>query len=164
MLLTILLTSLISFRLVRAQSQLKKVLPDSSHKVYLGIILILVESAALVAIFGVGTIMTRFLAGYTAFQANTICWILFNVSTVRPPNFFASLSTDPFPLILGPQVIIFRVATGASWSNRAESNTVFSRPIEFAPQTHSTSQNLDSSVSSWARSGDIDDSFDGRQK
>ena len=49
----VILTLLISFRLIRAQRRLASVMPDTDHRFYLGIVSVLVESAAPVAVFGV---------------------------------------------------------------------------------------------------------------
>ncbi|KAH6859179.1 hypothetical protein BKA70DRAFT_1135599 [Coprinopsis sp. MPI-PUGE-AT-0042] len=56
--LNIIITLLISYRLIRAHKQLKEALPNISHKVYLGIVSILVESAAPLTMFGIGAIVT----------------------------------------------------------------------------------------------------------
>jgi hypothetical protein len=51
----IVVTSLITFRLLRARRALAKVLPSADMGVYTGVIAILVESAAPVAVFGIVT-------------------------------------------------------------------------------------------------------------
>jgi hypothetical protein len=49
----IIVTSLITFRLLRARRALEKVLPSADMRVYTGVIAILVESAAPLSIFGI---------------------------------------------------------------------------------------------------------------
>jgi hypothetical protein len=58
----IVVTSLITFRLVRARRALAKVLPSADMRVYTSVIAILVESAAPLTIFGVITAMLQQLA------------------------------------------------------------------------------------------------------
>ncbi|KAH6908435.1 hypothetical protein BKA70DRAFT_268755 [Coprinopsis sp. MPI-PUGE-AT-0042] len=133
--LNIIITLLISLRLFRAHKRLRTALPDSHHKLYLGIIAILVESAAPLAIFGIGTIITLPLsdANKTAWKSGTIFDILYNVSA-----------------ILAPQLIIFRVATGTSWSDKTDTTQVFSHRIQFnaAAQTTSDEESLSQALGS----------------
>ncbi|KAH6903183.1 hypothetical protein BKA70DRAFT_1301832 [Coprinopsis sp. MPI-PUGE-AT-0042] len=115
--LNILITAIISFRLIRAHRKLGKVLPHTNHKLYLNIVAILVESAAPLAIFGIGLIIVRHLypGNIPVWKAGTIIEIFYLIA--------ASLA---------PQLIIFRVATGSSWANRTDTNSAFSRGLEFA--------------------------------
>lgn len=53
----IMVTSLVSFRLIRAHNHFTKSLPNTTHRWYLGIITILIESAAPMAISGLGLII-----------------------------------------------------------------------------------------------------------
>jgi hypothetical protein len=82
--LNILITLLIAIRIIRAQKRLSKALPSSDKKVYLGIVAILVESAAPIAIFGIGTAATSPLQDTheTAWKAGTIFDILYSISMV----------------------------------------------------------------------------------
>lgn len=112
----VLLTSLISLRLLRAQRQLRLVLPNTDHKVYFGILGILIESAAPVAVFGFSSAIATLYTSkfFQAKQAADILSILFFIA-----------------IILAPQLIIFRVATGTSWGDKADTSAMLSRSIEF---------------------------------
>ncbi|KAH6908446.1 hypothetical protein BKA70DRAFT_1481490 [Coprinopsis sp. MPI-PUGE-AT-0042] len=114
--LNILITLLITFRLIRAHKRLSIALPNTNHRLYFGIVAILVESAAPIGIFGVGVIVTRLLSksSDTAWKAAPVFNILYDAAA-----------------ILGPQLIIFRVATGVSWTNKTETSAAFSRGIAF---------------------------------
>ncbi|KAH6880925.1 hypothetical protein BKA70DRAFT_184069 [Coprinopsis sp. MPI-PUGE-AT-0042] len=116
------LTILISFRLLRAQKQLASALPHTDHKIYIGIAALLVESAAPLAACGIGYIVTSLVVGSTAFYANGVFTVLY-----------------AFVAIAAPQLIIFRVAIGASWANKTERSAIVSRPIEFAAQAQTRS-------------------------
>ncbi|KAH6904999.1 hypothetical protein BKA70DRAFT_1505872 [Coprinopsis sp. MPI-PUGE-AT-0042] len=115
--LNVLVTLLISFRLIRAQRELSRTLPDADHKVYLSIVAVLIESAAPLAIFGLGAIILRPLSRSIemAWRAGTVFEILYNAVSV-----------------LAPQLVIFRVASGSSWSDKADTSAVLSHGIAFA--------------------------------
>ncbi|KAH6908440.1 hypothetical protein BKA70DRAFT_1188863 [Coprinopsis sp. MPI-PUGE-AT-0042] len=127
--LNVLITFFISFRLVRAQKRFSTALPDTDHKPYLGIAAILIESAAAISVFGLGYIIALPLSkdSPVSWRATSIFSILFGVST-----------------LLGPQLIIFRVSTGTSWSNRMETSAGLSRPIAFnrRPQSRSDEETI----------------------
>ncbi|KAH6908445.1 hypothetical protein BKA70DRAFT_1222651 [Coprinopsis sp. MPI-PUGE-AT-0042] len=129
--LNILITTLISIRLIRVHRRLTRDLPDTTHKLYIGVVAILVESAAPQAVFGIGSFISLALS---ATGASRTTW--------QNLAFFDILYTAA--AILSPQLIIFRVATGASWSNKAETSAALSRPIEFAgqPQTSSDEESI----------------------
>ncbi|KAJ2912617.1 hypothetical protein MD484_g7797, partial [Candolleomyces efflorescens] len=128
----ILLTSFITFRLVRARRFLKKVLPSSvDMRGYTVVIAILIESAAPLTIFGViAAIMQRarprlFTVGFY------VCDTLFQ-------GLFYSFCT------LSPHMIIFRVTTGRSFTRFPKPNTKDSGappdvPIQFAHHTAESS-------------------------
>ena len=78
----ILITALILFRLIRAQKKFTALLPHMDHKIYIGIVSILVESAAPVALFGIGSVATLPLTGYEGYQAGTIFSILYTCTIV----------------------------------------------------------------------------------
>ncbi|KAH6880922.1 hypothetical protein BKA70DRAFT_1411617 [Coprinopsis sp. MPI-PUGE-AT-0042] len=120
--LNILITLLISFRLVRAHKRLSTALPFTDHKTYLGIVAILIESAAPIAVFGLGYIVAYRCPGLVAWRTTSIFSIFFRASTF----------------------IIFRVATGTSWANRTETSAALSRPIEFNGH-HQTASDEESS-------------------
>ncbi|KAH6908467.1 hypothetical protein BKA70DRAFT_1149695 [Coprinopsis sp. MPI-PUGE-AT-0042] len=115
--LNIIITLLISYRLIRAHKQLKEALPNTSHKVYLGIVSILVESAAPLTMFGIGAIVTLplYKTDVVAWRVSSVFEILYNMATV-----------------LAPQLIIFRVATGSSWANQTDTSMALSHGIAFA--------------------------------
>ena len=88
-LLVVLITLLISFRLVKAQQRFKTILPNADHKVYLGIVGILIESAIPVALFGVpytaANLTFRGVTGpesFRVYQVLTIFNILFHTTVV----------------------------------------------------------------------------------
>ncbi|KAH6908434.1 hypothetical protein BKA70DRAFT_268781 [Coprinopsis sp. MPI-PUGE-AT-0042] len=126
--LNILVTGLISLRLLQAHKRLRKALPNADHKIYLGIVAILVESAAPLAVFGIGSIVALPLSDTDelALKAGFVFEILFNVTA-----------------ILAPQLIIFRVATGASWSHRSETSAALSHGIQFAGPGHGDEESID---------------------
>ena len=81
----VILTSLISFRLIQAQKRLVSVLPNTAHKVYIGIMGILVESAAPAALVGIThsvTVLVREKSA-NAERASYILQILFSSVMVR---------------------------------------------------------------------------------
>lgn len=112
--LNVLVTLLISYRLIQAQRKFSKIFPEADHKIYFGIVAILVESAAPLAALSIGYTITLMVPGEAAYRANDIFGIPFNAA-----------------LILAPQLVIFRVATGVTWSNKTETSALFSHPIEF---------------------------------
>ena len=74
----IVVTSLITFRLLRARRALAKVLPSADMRVYTGVIAILVESAAPLTIFGlVVAILQQFGAKYSKSPGFYVCVTLF---------------------------------------------------------------------------------------
>ncbi|TFK23750.1 hypothetical protein FA15DRAFT_757037 [Coprinopsis marcescibilis] len=111
-------TSLISYRLLRMRSSLKKNFPTVDSRVYLGVVAILVESALPVVIFGLMYAITITLKGKAAYKVYGFSAIAY--------NFFVEMS---------PQWIIFRVATGRSWVRTPPAmrdETTATRPIMFA--------------------------------
>ena len=77
--LSVLITSLIAFRLIHAQRRFKSVFPDTNYAVYTGIISILVESAAPVAVFGIASSVSGLYSNKSSqgYQATSIFQILF---------------------------------------------------------------------------------------
>lgn len=138
--LNILLVCLMSFRLVRAQKRFTSALPNSTHKVYLGIVGILIESAAPIAIFGIGIVVARLyvykgtLGSFAGYQALTTLSILFRASG-----------------FLCAQFIIFRVATGASWANKTDTSAILSRPLEFNSPVSQTGCDEETINEAWRR-------------
>ncbi|KAH6902260.1 hypothetical protein BKA70DRAFT_1157460 [Coprinopsis sp. MPI-PUGE-AT-0042] len=134
----VIVTSLISGRLLHAQRQLRKSIPSASKDgkiFYVGIVATLVESAAPVAIFGIGS-------------AISLLFIVQNVDGKEVNNIF-SIGYNALVTLL-PQLIIFRVATGRSWANKAESTAALSQELRFAEPAQST--HSDDDLSSDARS------------
>ncbi|KAH6901865.1 hypothetical protein BKA70DRAFT_1113413, partial [Coprinopsis sp. MPI-PUGE-AT-0042] len=124
----LIVTILICGRLLHAHRKLA--LMTSSEKTpspYLGTISILIESAAPLAVFGIGTAIT------VALPAFTICgegWdALPNPIQNLHGAFQFSLCS---PLTLSLQLIIFRVAMGWSWADKAESRALISQEMKFA--------------------------------
>ncbi|KAH6880302.1 hypothetical protein BKA70DRAFT_1343674 [Coprinopsis sp. MPI-PUGE-AT-0042] len=129
----VIVTSLISGRLLHAQRQLRKSIPSASKDgkiFYVGIVATLVESAAPVAIFGIGS-------------AISLLFIVQNVGGKEVNNIF-SIGYNALVLI------IFRVATGRSWANKAESIAALSQELRFAEPAQST--HSDDDLSSDSRS------------
>ncbi|KAH6908444.1 hypothetical protein BKA70DRAFT_1149673 [Coprinopsis sp. MPI-PUGE-AT-0042] len=122
----ILVTILIWSRLVRARKRFMEALPHTDHKVYIGVIAVLVESAAPVAVFGTALAITSLLSSGVAWKVRTIFAILYRISS-----------------ILAPQLVIFRVAVGSSWANKTEASAAISRSIAFTSQTDSDKENGD---------------------
>ena len=77
---------------------------------------------------GIGRAATLPLEGFPANQAATVFGILLNAAFVCTDfNLVVSLAKKCFQ-ILSPQLIMFRVATGTSWSSRAETSAALSVP------------------------------------
>ncbi|KAH6911545.1 hypothetical protein BKA70DRAFT_859525 [Coprinopsis sp. MPI-PUGE-AT-0042] len=133
----IMVTSLILIRLAMTWFSVRKSLPDRKNapQMYTGVAAILIESAAPLALLGICFITTTAInylrtpttmleVGRSLLVSRIFDWLYY---------LFCALS---------PQMIIFRVATGQSWRNAAESKGReggFSRPLEFA-RTASTGE------------------------
>jgi hypothetical protein len=71
-------TSLITFRLLRARRALAKVLPSADMRVYTGVIAILIESAAPLAVCGiVAAILQQLTPQYSTSPGYSACRLLF---------------------------------------------------------------------------------------
>ncbi|KAH6910510.1 hypothetical protein BKA70DRAFT_1424173 [Coprinopsis sp. MPI-PUGE-AT-0042] len=108
--LNVVVTVLISVRLLRAHKRLLEAFPLLSDTVHLNAISILVESAAPVAVFGIGTVVASFISTVEAAKAGAILQIFYKVAAT-----------------LSPQLIIFRVLTGRSWADRTETKGLVHR-------------------------------------
>ncbi|EAU86373.1 hypothetical protein CC1G_05367 [Coprinopsis cinerea okayama7 len=120
--LNILITSMIAYRLIRAQRTLSKVLPGRNMKVYSGAVGILIESAFPLTFFGIGSTITEMLAlAYVERQP----WWLRNMATAGSilNGFYYTF------VALSPQMIIFRVTTGRSWMRHEETIHTKTRPL-----------------------------------
>ncbi|KAH6908931.1 hypothetical protein BKA70DRAFT_1279127, partial [Coprinopsis sp. MPI-PUGE-AT-0042] len=114
-LLNIVVTTLISTRLLRGHKKLSENLPLSSHKLYIGAIAVLVEAAAPVAVAG-------------------LVWAIITVVPTTPELVIAQAAFQALFQVtaaLAPQLIIFRVATGNSPAHRADSQGSISGEIRF---------------------------------
>ncbi|KAH6911569.1 hypothetical protein BKA70DRAFT_1268113 [Coprinopsis sp. MPI-PUGE-AT-0042] len=116
----IVLTALMSWRLLQGHRQLTERLPMAKHKLYTGAVAVLVESAAPIAVCGLGlglvtAVQDHLETGY----ALTVFTCLFHTT-----------------IALCPQIIIFRVATGKSQAHRSQ---VVSGEIRFARNPHDSS-------------------------
>ncbi|KAH6908539.1 hypothetical protein BKA70DRAFT_1562595 [Coprinopsis sp. MPI-PUGE-AT-0042] len=120
--LNVAVTLIISLRLVIAHRRSRAIIASHRGPGYLGIVAILTESAALLAIFGIGAAITTPLeqGGFSSKQAGVVFQIIYH-----------------FVAILAPQMIISRVAAGRSWATVRERTTVISREIEFAEKIQS---------------------------
>ncbi|TFK24365.1 hypothetical protein FA15DRAFT_641244 [Coprinopsis marcescibilis] len=92
------ITAAISLRLIRMRKALKSTILSSDTKVYLGVVAILIESAAPVVLFGIIYACTVPLRGDVPYKVYGVAALAY--------NFFVEMA---------PQWIIFRVATGRSW-------------------------------------------------
>ncbi|KAJ2918804.1 hypothetical protein MD484_g1639, partial [Candolleomyces efflorescens] len=101
--LNVVVTILISFRLLRLRKQLSKYLPAKDLAVYLGIVAILVESAGPLALTGIGFAIAsnpKTVAGRIPNGLFLCLWFSLNA--------------------ICPQMIIFRVTNGRSWLRHPE--------------------------------------------
>ena len=83
----ILVTLLISFRLIRAQRKAAKILDNAdSQRLYLGIVAILVESAMPVTVFGIGFLISKSLydnsGSFDEYSASSVLGTLFDIAAV----------------------------------------------------------------------------------
>jgi hypothetical protein len=80
--LNVLITILISVRLLRANKRLVKAFPLLKNTVHLNVISILVESAAPVAVFGIATVTASFIDTVEAAKAGAIIQVFYKVAAV----------------------------------------------------------------------------------
>ncbi|EAU87084.1 hypothetical protein CC1G_05773 [Coprinopsis cinerea okayama7 len=128
--LNIILTSLISFRLLRAHKQIASVLPDRDMSyVYKNVITILVEAALPLTLTGLGYALVE-VVRLAIFWKN------------RPETMELVRAAYAFAILyyafaaLSPQMIIFRVTTGRSWMRHEEARSAApsghpSQPLRF---------------------------------
>ncbi|KAJ2913704.1 hypothetical protein MD484_g6717, partial [Candolleomyces efflorescens] len=125
----ILVTSFITFRLLRARQTLQRILPSADVQFYTGVIAIMIESALPLTVFGI------------------IAAILVQLDSSPPPKspkyyVFDYLFQCLFYAFCGlsPHMIIFRVTTGRSFTKFPSSNDgVASNAIQFARETAESS-------------------------
>ncbi|KAH6888230.1 hypothetical protein BKA70DRAFT_67326 [Coprinopsis sp. MPI-PUGE-AT-0042] len=113
-LVNVVVTALLSLRLQKAQSNVASTLV-SGNAMYMGVIAILVESAAPMAVTGIGLVIASLIPTIDGWKAATIFDIFFK-------NF----------AVLAPQLIIFRVSTGQSWTSRTDTCVGFTSEIRFS--------------------------------
>ncbi|TFK23468.1 hypothetical protein FA15DRAFT_594150 [Coprinopsis marcescibilis] len=120
------ITTMITYRLLKAQRHLAKTLPSKDVKIYSGIASILVESAMPLMVSGLGSFATTF-----ALIPSTLSVEQF--STILPVNGMFATLYYAF-VAISPQMIIFRVATGRSWTRSPSelSGPNLSGPLVFA--------------------------------
>ncbi|RXW14445.1 hypothetical protein EST38_g11410 [Candolleomyces aberdarensis] len=124
-------TTLITIRLLHARRTLAKLLPSVDVRAYTGVIAILIESAAPLTIFGIitGAIALGRVSGALANNSGGIivCRVLFE-------GLFYSFCK------LSPHMIIFRVTTGRSFTRfPSAKDSVVNNPIRFARRTAESS-------------------------
>ncbi|KAH6912330.1 hypothetical protein BKA70DRAFT_1267220 [Coprinopsis sp. MPI-PUGE-AT-0042] len=133
--LNIMVTSLILLRLTGTRRRIAKAFPDQRPSLlYSTIPAILVESAAPVAFFGLISVILRGTSTLSVWND-----LLQREKLTVTVNIFGLLFSS-FS-ILSPQMIIYRVTTGKSWRNSAESSGgrgSFSQPIQFAHEAVET--------------------------
>jgi hypothetical protein len=144
----IMVTLLILLRLAITWFNIRKTLPSrkKAPPMYTDVTIILVESAAPLALFGICFITSTAInylrppntlleAGKSTVVAAVFDWLYYLFCVSCDEKFGCHFLID-FQA-LSPQMIIFRVTTGHSWRNMAESEggtVTFSRPIQFAQQ------------------------------
>ncbi|KAJ2936312.1 hypothetical protein H1R20_g772, partial [Candolleomyces eurysporus] len=125
----IIVTTLITNRLLRARRRLVKLLPSADVQVYIGVIAILIESAAPLTILGIilAALALRDLVIPQGSGGIIACGRLFEALWYS----FCGLS---------PHMIIFRVTTGRSFTNfPLAKDGVVTNPIQFAHRTAESS-------------------------
>ncbi|KAJ2913769.1 hypothetical protein MD484_g6656, partial [Candolleomyces efflorescens] len=121
----IIVTGLITFRLLHARKTLAALLPSSDVRLYTGVIAILIESATPLTICGIIQATLKRL---------TLRTLPFVVGTYLFDFLFYSFCS------LSPHMIIFRVTTGRSFTKFPTSKDAMpSNPIHFAHQTTQSS-------------------------
>lgn len=143
----IMVTTLIVCRLVTSWSARRKYFPDQEGpNIYASVIGIMVESAAPLALTGIGLVISLSLVRF-----HPTLGFLERGKATAAADFFSWLYTNGFTA-LSPQMIIFRVTTGTSWKNSSESNegvSTFSKPMGFASAPNVTSTESKSSASTY---------------
>ncbi|RXW12434.1 hypothetical protein EST38_g13418 [Candolleomyces aberdarensis] len=125
---TVIITSLISFRLLRARRTFSKLLPSSDTHLYTGIVAILIESALPLSVFGILAAIMQQLGDSKA-RASVgflVCDPLFS-------GLFYSFCA------LSPHMIIFRVTTGRSFTKFPTVKNGALNTLQFAHHTAESS-------------------------
>ncbi|RXW21397.1 hypothetical protein EST38_g4457 [Candolleomyces aberdarensis] len=144
----IIVTTLITIRLLRARRTLAKLLPSADVRVYTGVVAILIESAAPLAIFGVITAVMG-VGRVSSDLWGTSEGIL--VSNQLCDGLFYSFCG------LSPHMIIFRVTTGRSFTKfPSVKDGVLTNPIKFAPRTAESSFLQSTFNREFGQNGDAD--------
>ncbi|KAJ2921241.1 hypothetical protein H1R20_g15854, partial [Candolleomyces eurysporus] len=119
----IMVTALISFRLLSAHRNFSKSIPNRNLKLYTGAVAILIESALPLSVLGLV---------YSAIviakpQRSTSAYNSYRIALLTFSSLFYVASS------LAPHAIIFRITTGRSWTKSpVGTDGVLSNPIEFA--------------------------------
>ncbi|EAU87894.2 hypothetical protein CC1G_01541 [Coprinopsis cinerea okayama7 len=121
--LNIMVTGLISFRLIRARKHFAQVIPERNLNLYNGIVAILIESALPLALFGIGHAVALIITPGSTTESASNWQIALSTFSLLYYSFTA----------LSPQMIIFRVTTGRSWLTplNAATATAMSKPLVF---------------------------------
>ena len=80
--LNVVITVMISIRLLRANKRLVNAFPLLKKTVHINVISILVESAAPVAVFGIGTVTASFIDTVAAAKAGAVIQVFYKVAAV----------------------------------------------------------------------------------
>ncbi|RXW20659.1 hypothetical protein EST38_g5173 [Candolleomyces aberdarensis] len=121
----VVVTTLITFRLLRARRTLAKFLPSADATLYTGVIAILIESAAPLTIFGIAKAILENLWVPVPRRSSG-----FIVCVYVSQGLFYSFCA------LSPHMIIFRITTGRSFTKfPSPKDGVPTNPIQFAHRT-----------------------------
>lgn len=127
----ILVTVLITQRLLYSRKELREALPGRDMSPYNGVLAILIESAVPLSVTGIGYAILSAVSisgpgnpfvGVTFLNLFNLLYTSFNVSRSRPFRYCIERANHP-PLQsqqLSPTLIIFRVTTGRSWTTHFE--------------------------------------------
>ncbi|RXW11708.1 hypothetical protein EST38_g14147 [Candolleomyces aberdarensis] len=132
----IMVTALISFRLLSAHRSFSKSIPNRNLKLYTGAVAILIESALPLSVLGLV---------YSAIviakpQRSTSAYNSYRIALLTFSSLFYAASS------LAPHAIIFRITTGRSWTKSpVGTNGALTNPIEFARSIAEESSFMESS-------------------
>lgn len=121
-------TLLILYRLYRTRRRVRALISAKDLSVYLGVAAILIESALPLSIAGIVFAAVNFIPNQSVpvrviSTISNVLWFAANESFIVF-YLYISMSSRPFLQALSPQMIIFRVTMGRSWSNRGSIDRV----------------------------------------
>ena len=116
----IVVTLMISLRLLYARYRMSKYAPKEDIEIYTGVVSILVESAFPLALSGLVAAIF-YGKGHPAAFALTVVWGDFVVSSILNSLFLRSPLVSKICQGISPQLIILRVARGRAWSQHTMS-------------------------------------------